>query len=62
MADCFSKLVAIYLRESLNIGVWVFVWKAVSVFFFGNTELYRSYRTYKRLRNAPIIFHEVKES
>ena len=57
-----QNLLPSILRESLNIGGWVFIWQAVSVFSFGNTELYRSYRTYKRLRNAPIIFHEAKES
>ncbi len=56
-----QSLLPSILREALNIGGWVFVWKAVSVFFFGNTELYHSYRTYKRLRNAPIIFQEVEK-
>nr|MDJ0904227.1 hypothetical protein [Xenococcus sp. MO_188.B8] len=53
-----QNLLPSILRESLNIGGWVFIWKAVEAFSFGNTELYRSYRTYKRLRNAPIIFQE----
>lgn len=44
--------------ESLFIGGWVFLWEAVSLFFFTNRELYHRYRIYKRLQNAPVIFRE----
>ncbi|ACK73158.1 conserved hypothetical protein [Gloeothece citriformis PCC 7424] len=47
------------IEQGLLIGGWVFLWEAVSLLFFVNYELYHSYRTYKRLRNAPIIFREL---
>lgn len=46
------------LTEGLFIGGWVFLWEAVSLFFFSNRDLYSRYRTYKRLRNAEVIFSE----
>ncbi|MGF1519642.1 MAG: hypothetical protein ACFCVB_17825 [Nodosilinea sp.] len=46
------------LTEGLFIGGWVFLWEAVSLFFFSNRDLYNRYRTYKRLRNAEVIFSE----
>lgn len=49
------------LEQGLLIGGWVFLWEAVSLFFFVNYELYHGYRTCKRLRNAPIIFLEVEK-
>lgn len=48
------------LGEGLFIGGWVFLWEAVSLFFFTNRELYHRFRTYKRLQNAPVIFREAK--
>jgi hypothetical protein len=47
------------LIEGIFIGGWVFLWEAVSVFFFSNRELYHKYRIYKRLQNAPVIFREI---
>jgi hypothetical protein len=44
--------------QALLIGGWVFLWEAFSLLFFTNRELYDRYRTYKRLKNAPIIFRE----
>lgn len=44
--------------DALIIGGWVFLWEAVSLFFFTNRELYYRYRTYKRWQNAPVIFRE----
>lgn len=47
------------LPEGLFIGGWVFLWEAVSLFFFTNRELYHRYRTYRRLQTAPVIFREI---
>jgi hypothetical protein len=46
------------LTEGLFIGGWVFLWEAVSLFFFSNRDLYYRYRTYKRLRGSQVIFQE----
>ena len=46
------------LLEGLAISGWVFLWEAVSLFFFTNRELYDRYKNYKRLQNAPVIFRE----
>ncbi|WOD40935.1 hypothetical protein [Nodosilinea sp. E11] len=46
------------LTEGLFIGGWVFLWEAVSLFFFSNRDLYNRYRTHKRLRDAEVIFSE----
>ncbi|MBD2053678.1 hypothetical protein [Leptolyngbya sp. FACHB-60] len=46
------------LTEGLFIGGWVFLWEAVSLFFFSNRDLYNRYRTYRRLRNSEVIFSE----
>lgn len=54
-----DRLLVSLLAESLFIGGWVFIWEAVSLFFFTNRDLYHTYRTYKRLLNAPIFFREV---
>lgn len=50
------------LSEALLIGGWVFLWEAVSLFFFTNRELYHRYQLYRRLQNAPVIFRETEES
>lgn len=47
------------LTEGLFIGGWVFLWEAVSLFFFSNRDLYNRYRTYRRLRDCQVIFSEV---
>jgi len=47
--------------DALLIGGWVFIWEAVSLFSFTNRELYHDYRTYKRLKNAPVIFQEIEK-
>jgi len=44
------------LIEGIFIGGWVFIWEAVSLFFFTNLELYHRYQIYKRLWGAEIIF------
>lgn len=49
------------LAEGLSITGWVFLWEAVSLFFFTNRELYNYYRTYKRLQNAPVFFREAEQ-
>jgi hypothetical protein len=63
----FGTLFPIYLAENMAtsiisegifIGGWVFLWEAVSLFFFTNRELYIKYRTYKRLQHTPVIFRE----
>lgn len=46
------------LTEGLFIGGWVFLWEAVSLFFFSNRDLYNRYCTYKRLRGSEVIFSE----
>ncbi len=46
------------LLEGLAISGWVFLWEAVSLFFFTNRQLYHRYQTFKRLQNAPVIFRE----
>jgi hypothetical protein len=50
------------LSEALFIGGWVFLWEAVSLFFFANRELYHRYQIYRRLQNAPVIFRETEQS
>jgi hypothetical protein len=53
----FNVLTSV-LTEGLFIGGWVFLWEAVSLFFFSNRDLYNRYHTYKRLRNSEVIFSE----
>lgn len=55
-----GKLLLFILVDGLSIGGWVFLWEAVSLFFFTNRDLYHRYRIYKRLQNAPVIFQEAK--
>jgi hypothetical protein len=50
------------LLEGLAISGWVFLWEAISLFFFTNRELYHRYQTFKRLQAAPVIFRESTES
>ena len=50
------------LLEGLAISGWVFLWEAVSLFFFTNRELHHLYYTYKRLQNAPVLFREAEKS
>lgn len=49
------------LFEGLAITGWVFLWEAVSLFFFTNRELYHRYQTHKRLQNAPVMFQEAEK-
>jgi hypothetical protein len=49
------------LTEGLFIGGWVFLWEAVSLFFFSNRDLYYRYRTFRRLRRSEIIFSEAAQ-
>ncbi len=46
------------LLEGVAISGWVFLWEAVSLFFFTNRDLYHRYRIYKRLQSSPVIFRE----
>ncbi|MBW4461929.1 MAG: hypothetical protein KME47_17060 [Nodosilinea sp. WJT8-NPBG4] len=46
------------LTKGLFIDGWVFLWEAVSPFFFSNRDLHNRYCTYKRLRNSEVIFSE----
>lgn len=55
-----SVMFLVLFADALLIGGWVFIWEAVSLFFFTNRELYHSCRIYKRLKNAPLIFREVE--
>lgn len=48
--------------EGIFIAGWVFLWEAVSLFFFTNLELSQEYRTYRRLKNAPVIFRTIGKS
>ena len=48
------------LLEGLAISGWVFLWEAVSLFFFTNRQLYHRYQTYKRLQNAPVVFRKAE--
>ncbi len=52
------NIVTSVLTEGLFIGGWVFLWEAVSLFFFSNRDLYSRYHTYKRLRGSQVIFSE----
>jgi hypothetical protein len=53
-----GNLIVSLLADGLLIGGWVFLWEAVSLFFFTNRDLYHRYRIYKRLQDAPVIFNE----
>lgn len=50
---------AIVLTEGIFIGGWVFLWEAVSLFFFTNREVYHRRRICNRLLNAPVFFQEL---
>lgn len=52
------NIITSVLTEGLFIGGWVFLWEAVSLFFFSNRDLYNRHHTYKRLRNSEVIFSE----
>lgn len=52
---------AIVLTEGIFIGGWVFLWEAVSLFFFTNREMYHRHRIYTRLLNAPVLFQELPQ-
>ena len=53
-----SQILLSIIENGLLIGGWVFLWEAVSTLFFSNSELYESYRIYKRLLNSLILFQE----
>lgn len=57
-----GKMALSLLADGLFIGGWVFLWEAVSLFFFTNRDLYGRYRTYKRLYKAPVFFREGEPS
>ena len=55
-----SRILLSIIEDGLLIGGWVFWWEAVSTLFFANSEVYESYRTYKRLLNSLIVFREAE--
>ncbi|WP_448570292.1 hypothetical protein [Trichothermofontia sp.] len=57
-----QHLLTAVLDEGLFIGGWVFLWEAVSLFFFSNRDLYYQYRTYQRLQRAPVLFKAADSS
>ncbi len=57
-----SRILLSVIEDGLLIGGWVFLWEAVSTLFFANSEIYESYRTYKRLLNSIIVFREVENN
>ncbi len=58
-SDQTEGIVPSTLVEGLFIAGWVFVWEAVSLFFFTDRELYHQHRIYQRLQNAPVMFRAV---
>lgn len=44
------------LVEGQFIGGWVFLWEAISLFFFTNYDLYKKVKKYKRFLNTSIKF------
>ncbi|RZM79421.1 hypothetical protein [Leptolyngbya iicbica] len=44
--------------EGIFIGGWVFLWEAVSLFFFSKREIYHRYQMFKKLLHAPVYFRE----
>lgn len=57
-APAQAYTVTTVLTEGLFIGGWVFLWEAVSLFFFSNREIHHRYRTFTRLRDARVVFQE----
>ncbi|WP_204137349.1 hypothetical protein [Halomicronema sp. CCY15110] len=49
---------ATVVTEGIFIGGWVFLWEAVSLFFFSKREIYHRYRVFRKLMDAPIFFYE----
>jgi hypothetical protein len=49
------------LSEALFIGGWVFLWEAVSLFFFTDRDILNRFRAYRRWQKAPILFQEMPE-
>ncbi|HEY8436477.1 MAG TPA: hypothetical protein VIK63_05510 [Haloplasmataceae bacterium] len=45
------------LIEGLFIGGWVFLWEAFSLIFFSDQKLLQHLKHYRRLFEAPILFH-----
>jgi hypothetical protein len=50
---------ATVITEGIFIGGWVFLWEAVSLFFFSKRELYHRCRVFNKLRNAPVYFRSI---
>lgn len=48
------------LTEGLFIGGWVFLWEAVSLFFFSNRDLFDRYNLYRRFQRSQVIFREAE--
>lgn len=44
------------LMEGLFVGGWVFLWEALSIFFFGSSKLKNKKKRYFRYLNSEIVF------
>lgn len=44
------------LTQGFTVGGWVFLWEAISFFFFKKSSKVDTIRNYERLANAPIYF------
>jgi hypothetical protein len=49
------------LSEALFIGGWVFLWEAVSLFFFTDRDILNRFRAHRRWQKAPVLFQEMPE-
>ncbi len=54
-----SRILLSVIENGIVIGGWVFLWDAVSRFFFTKSKLNKSYQNYERLLNSSIIFREI---
>lgn len=45
------------LMEGLFVGGWIFLWEALSIFFFGSRELKNKKKRYLRYLNSEIVFN-----
>lgn len=45
------------LVEIISIGCWVFLWQAITTFFFDNKVTKKEYKFYKRIYDASILFN-----
>jgi hypothetical protein len=57
-----GRALAYLLAEAIIIGGWVFLWEAVSLFFFTNREIDHKYRIYRRLSDSPVTFQAANKA